>query len=169
MLHFLHCYVLRLSKKVDRNMLGLVKNQGNLDHVSLRAGKSRKILHHSQNWAMKLFCCQVRTNACQISSQSVPTHLPLQIPTYQFSRVTQVGLKWTLFSLHPLIGCETVSKSNSCLWPLFSQHLELIWISYSLSKRRLLKLLSDNTGLPNYVDYEYKMVCNFWARSLVSF
>lgn len=83
-LHFLHCYVLGLLKKVDRNTLGLVKNQGNLDHVSLRARKSRKILHHSQNWAMKLFCCQVRTNACQISSQSVPTHLPLQIPPYRF-------------------------------------------------------------------------------------
>ena len=125
-LHFLHCYVLRLLKKVDRNTLGLVKNQGNLDHVSLRARKSRKILHHSQNWAMKLFCCQVRTNACQISSQSVPTHLPLQIPTISVFHVNVRDLKRTLFSLHPLVGCETISKSNSCLWSLTNN----IWSSY---------------------------------------
>ena len=54
-----------------------------------------------------------------------------------------------------------VSKSKSRLYPISSQILELIWVSYSLSKWRFLSSLNGQIGPPNYVDYNLEWLSYF--------
>ena len=51
---------------------------------------------------------------------------------------------------------------------IFLVILDLIWLSYTLSKwKRFSFLLNDHIGTLNYVDYWARMVNKFWAHSQV--